>query len=136
MRFIIRSIKPVMLVSGILTCTMLYALVAPQAALVSTFGASLDGPVAQVVVRSWGSLVGLVGAMLIYGAYRPHVRRLVLAVAGASKLVFVALVLTFGAELVAKAAIPLVLDSIWVLVFAAYLVATHERASAPGTVSA
>jgi hypothetical protein len=36
---------------------------APQLALQRTFGAELEGPLADVVVRSWGILVTLIGAM-------------------------------------------------------------------------
>ena len=54
MTFIARHIKWVMLVSGALTCTMAYAAIAPQAALRSTFGTTLEGPVADIVVRNWG----------------------------------------------------------------------------------
>jgi len=45
--------KWIMLVSGILTSTMLYAAVAPQAALRSTFGETLQGPLAEIIVRNW-----------------------------------------------------------------------------------
>jgi hypothetical protein len=53
---------------------------------------------AEVVVRSWGVLIALVGAMLICGAYHAAVRPLVLTIAGASKLVFIALVLAQGSR--------------------------------------
>ena len=43
MNWIVANIKWIMLVSGVLTCTMLYAAVAPQAALRSTFGDTLEG---------------------------------------------------------------------------------------------
>jgi hypothetical protein len=52
---------------GALTCTMVYAAIAPQAALRSTFGTTLEGPLAEVLVRNWGALIALVGAMLIRG---------------------------------------------------------------------
>ena len=44
MQFLSRSIKWVMLASGILTGTMFYAAIAPQAALQQTFGDSISGP--------------------------------------------------------------------------------------------
>jgi hypothetical protein len=46
-----------MIVSGVLTMTMVYAALAPEAALRSTFGESVSGPVADIVVRKLG--VGL-----------------------------------------------------------------------------
>ena len=65
--------KPIMLITGLLTCTMIYALFFPDGALKSMFGESLGGTaLAQIVVRSWGALITLIGAMLIYGAFRPR----------------------------------------------------------------
>ena len=119
MDWIAGRIKPVMLVSGLLTCTMFFAAFAPQAALRSTFGGTLEGPLAEVVVRSWGALIGLVGAMLIYGAYVPAVRPLVLVVAGASKLIFIGLVVWQG--LGGRAVVTIVFDLGMVTLFAAYL---------------
>ena len=63
-----------MSLSGLLTMTMIYAARAPAAALRSTFGESVSGPVADIVVRNWGALIALVGAMLTYGTRKPAVR--------------------------------------------------------------
>ena len=52
MRWFVRNFKWVMLVSGLLTLTMVQAAFAPQAALRSIFGESLDGPLAEIVVRN------------------------------------------------------------------------------------
>jgi hypothetical protein len=67
MTWIVTSMKWIMLVSGALTCTMLYATSPLQAALQSTFGDTLQGPAAEIVVRNWGMLIALMGAMLITG---------------------------------------------------------------------
>jgi hypothetical protein len=53
MQWIATSIKWIMIVSGALTCTMFYAAIAPQAALQGTFGETLDGAAANIVVRNW-----------------------------------------------------------------------------------
>ena len=71
MNLITANIKWVMLISGALTFTMVYAVIAPEAALTSTFGEPLHGPVAEVVVRNWGALIALIGGMLIYGLRDP-----------------------------------------------------------------
>ena len=134
MNLVIRSMKWIMLVSGALTCTMLYAAIAPQAALRSTFGETLDGPVADIVVRNWGALIGLVGAMLIYGAFNVAVRPLVLAVAGVSKLTFIALILTVGTRFLSfSAGVAVISDVIQVLLFATYLVAAPRTLPATRT---
>jgi hypothetical protein len=118
-----RSIKWIMLVSGVLTTTMIYAAIAPHAMLQSTFGETLEGPLAELIVRNWGALIFLIGAMLIYGAFRPEVRVLVLAVAAASKAVFIALVLSSGARYTGgQAGISIAVDALMVMLFMAYLV--------------
>ena len=127
MTFIVDKIKWIMLVSGALTCTMIYAAIAPQAALRSTFGETLEGPLAAIVTRNWGILITLIGAMLIYGAYHAPVRRLVLAVAALSKLAFIALVLAQGSRYLGQqAGIAIAVDALWVVLFAAYLMATRR----------
>jgi hypothetical protein len=128
MNFIVTNIKWIMLVSGILTCTMLYAFIAPQAALRSTFGATLEGPVANIVVRNWGALIGLVGAMLIYGAFDPPGRPFIVSIAGLSKLVFIGLVLTQGRQFLGyQAGVAVVIDAVWVALFIVYLIGAKTR---------
>jgi hypothetical protein len=65
MKWIVTNIKWIMLVSGILTTTMLYTAIAPNAAMQSNFGQTLEGPLAELIVHNWGLLVGLVGLMLV-----------------------------------------------------------------------
>jgi hypothetical protein len=125
MTWIIPNIRWVMITSGVLTTTMVYAAIAPEAALESTFGESFSGPVA-VFVRNWGALIGLVGMMLIYGAFSPVERPLILVVAGASKAVFIALVLSHGPRFMATAGIPIAIDSLMIVLFAWYLVAARS----------
>jgi hypothetical protein len=132
MTWIARNIHRVMVLSGVLTLTMVYATLAPEAALQSSFGESLDGPVADVVVRNWGALIGVMGAMLIYAANKPDLRSFALTVAGASKVIFIVLVLSQGSRFLAyQAGVAIVVDLIWVVVFATYLLsARHARVPA------
>lgn len=131
MDWVVAKMKWIMLVSGALTCTMLYAFIAPQASLQATFGETLQGPVAEIVVRNWGALIALVGAMLIYGAYHPPVRPLVLTVAGASKLIFIGLVMSHG-KLAAgqQSVLSIAVDLAMVVLFAVYLVRVRRHAAA------
>ena len=123
MNLIITYMKWIMIVSGVLTCTMLYAAIAPQETLRSTFGASMEGPLVEIVVRNWGALIALVGAMLIYGAYHPPVRPLILTVAGLSKLIFISLVLTYGTQYLGhQVGLAIVIDFFMVVLFITYLV--------------
>ena len=126
MRWVAARINWIMIVGGALTCTMAYAMISPQAALLSTFGESLQGPVADVVVRNWGALITLIGAMLIYGAFNPANRRLVLVVAGVSKVVFILLILAYGSQYLSRAGVAVVVDSVMICLFASYLVSTSK----------
>jgi nucleoside recognition membrane protein YjiH len=82
-------------------------------------------------VRNWGALVALVGAMLIYGAFHPPVRALVLTVAGLSKLFFIGLVLTYGPHLLGhQVGIAVVVDLMMVVLFALYLLGARRPARA------
>ena len=131
MRWITSHIKWIMIVAGALTCTMAYAAISPQAALLSTFGETLQGPVAEIVVRNWGALITLVGAMLIYGAFKPANRRRVLVGAGLSKVVFIVLVLVYGQQYLSHAGIAVAVDSVMICLFAIYLLGTrHESTNA------
>jgi len=128
MHAFVSKFRWVMLVSGALTCTMFYAAIAPVASQRSNFGYAIDDPLAQILVRNWGVLVGLIGLMLIYGAFNEAHRRLALLVGGASKLAFIAMVLTFGQGLlVFQVGTAVLIDSIMVVLFAVYLLATLRR---------
>ena len=128
MRTLSLSIKPLMLTSGALTCTMLYAAFFPEAALQSTFGESIRGPAAELVVRNWGVLIFLTGVLLIRGALDPSVRATALLAAGVSKAAFIALVLAGGTRYLSQgAAVPVAVDGVMVVLFAAYLIAGRSR---------
>ena len=124
MNIVTAHIKWIMLVAGALTCTMAYAAIAPHAALLSLFGETLEGPLAEIVVRNWGALIALQGAVLIWGAFDPQVQSLALVFAGACKLVFIALALAFGAHYLGRQAgitVAIAFDLVCVVVFAWHL---------------
>jgi hypothetical protein len=128
MNWTVNNIKWIMIVSGVLTSTMIYAAIAPQAALTSMFGASLEGPLAEIIVRNWGALITLIGGMLIYGAFNPPNRPLILTIAGVSKLTFIALVLTYGRQyLGGQAGMVIAIDLVMVTLYLVYLFAENRR---------
>jgi hypothetical protein len=122
-----RSIKWIMLISGILTCATAYVLFAPVESLRFAFGLPISSPMALIVVRHWGALIGLFGLMLIYGAFKEPVRRMVLLAVSAGKAIFILLVLSQGQQFLRSQAGPgVVIDSVTVLIFAAYLILTRK----------
>jgi hypothetical protein len=123
MNFSIKYFKWVMLVFGTLTFTMLYGLIAPQAALESMFGTTFDGVLETIVVRSWSALVGLMGAALIYGAYSEKNRIFSISIVASSKVVFVSLMLLYGQEFIGKAGMAIIMDCIFIILAGFYLIA-------------
>jgi hypothetical protein len=122
MKLLRQSIKWVMLICGLLTCTMFYAVIAPQWAMQSYFGQTLEGPLAELIVRNWGALIGLMGVLLIYGALREQARTIALLVAGTSKLIFIGLVFSVGQPFLRfQVGISAAVDTVMVVLFAAYL---------------
>ena len=122
------SIKWIMLVSGLLTCAASYVLFAPELSLRATFGVPTTSPMALIILRHWGALIGLFGLMLIYGAFKESVRRMVLLVTSAGKVAFISLVLSEGSQFaLSQAGAGLVIDSITVLLFAAYLISSTKQ---------
>ena len=130
MNFIIKNVKWVMLVSGVLTFTMFYGLFAPQAALESMFGASFNGTLENIVIRSWSALVGLIGAILIYGFFSQKNRVFSISVAAFSKVVFVSLVLLYGQEFLGKAAPAIAMDCVVIILSVVYLFAVRMQSKA------
>ena len=124
MRFFVSAFKWTMLVSGLLTCTMFVGLVSPGYSLASNFGetTAIPSPALEIIIRNWSALIGLVGIMLIYGALVPNVRRFALIIAGTSKIIFIALILTYGRQyMTANAGTAVIADSFMVLVYLVYL---------------
>jgi len=127
MNWIVANIKWIMLGSGLLTCTLFYAAIAPQAALRSMFGESLDGQLAEIIVRNWGALLTLVGALQIYGAFNSKSRLLIVIVSSISKLVFVTLVLVYGRSFLGyQAGTAITIDLIIVILFVCYLLSDRK----------
>lgn len=125
MTFIIKNMKWVMLVSGLLTFTMFYGLFAPQAALESMFGATFTGPLESIVIRSWSALVGIIGGVLIYGFFSEPNRVFGLIVAAFSKAVFVSLILLYGQQYLINAAPAIAMDCLVVILAGIYLAAVR-----------
>ncbi|MDR9767889.1 hypothetical protein RJP56_17665 [Shewanella baltica] len=130
MEFITRNFKWLMLVSGALTATMFYGLIAPQAALESMFGASFDGILESIIVRSWSALVGLIGIVLIYGALVEKHRVFAAAIGALSKAIFVSLVIIYGQAYLAEAASAIIMDIVVVAFTITFFVAVRIQRSA------
>ena len=122
MNIIVRNIKWIMLLSGVITCSTFFAVIAPQVALLSMFGSDLTEPLANLVARSWGFLVSIMGILLIYGAFNEDARMLCIITAGISKIGFLFLILIFGTDYIDSLWVTVVFDTIVALTLATYVV--------------
>ena len=130
MRLFVDNFKWLMLISGLLTCTMFLGLFSPSTSVQSNFGEAMPGPPSEIIVRNWGALIGLVGIMLIYGAFVEPVRRFALVIAGLSKAIFITLVLLYGKQYLGfGAGTAVVADTIMIVLYAAYLLMSRKAAS-------
>ncbi|MFT3726013.1 MAG: hypothetical protein QM773_20810 [Hyphomonadaceae bacterium] len=114
----------VLLICGLLTLTMLQGVFAPRFTMRAYFGEAPDSLAADALMRSWSALVAFSGAFLIYAAYTPEVRPAATAVVGAGKLFFVVLLLSQPKRFFrGQAVTAIILDSLMVIIFAAFLYA-------------
>jgi hypothetical protein len=125
MNFVIKNIRWVMLISGVLTASMFYGVFAPQPALESMFGASFNGELESIVVRSWSALVGLMGVVLLYGAFNEKHRVFCISVAAMSKIIFVSLMVIYGQAFLAATASALIMDCVVILLALLFLIAVR-----------
>lgn len=117
------NIPWILLVGGLLTFSMIQATFAPRATVRTYFGEAPDSPQFDLVVRNWGMLIAAGGALLIWASFEPSVRLAAIALASVTKVAFIALMLGSGV-MKRQAWVALVADSLMVVLFVAYLVAT------------
>lgn len=120
MDVLIAEFRWVMLAGGVLTSTMWLAAFAPQLGLRLLVGEAPSGALPLMLARMFGLMVGMNGLMLIWGAFHPEVRPVVLLYATAGKAAFVAIVAS-NPDWRSKAMFGLAVDSLLVLLFGAYL---------------
>ena len=87
-------ISEVLIVTGLLTMGAIAAFLLPANILKFVFGSADPDAGNRFVVRHWGLLVFLVGALLVFAGRHPEVRLPVLVVAATEKLVGSWLILT------------------------------------------
>ena len=88
----------------------------------------MQGPLDEIIIRNWSALIGLIGVMLIYGAFSQSVRKFVLVIATISKIIFISLVLLYGKQYMDYGAGTAVYtDSIMVILFITYLLLVRFR---------
>jgi hypothetical protein len=124
MTWLIDNIHIVLIVGGLLTVSMLQFAIAPRRASISTYGQALEGPLVDLMVRGWGFLIALVGAMMLWAAFHPETQTLAVVAAIASKLFYIGALLAHRKRfLKGFAAITVVVDLVMVALLGAWLAA-------------
>lgn len=109
---------------------MFIGLFSPSASLQSNFGENLVTGPENIVVRGWSALIGLMGVMLIYGAFNIKFRNFSLIIVGVSKAIFIANILLFGRQyLEFGLGISVIVDSLMIAIFIIYLVLSQKYRS-------
>ena len=85
-------IKTILLVTGVVTCSMIVGVVAPGVVLKYCFCDERPSASQRLMVQHWFLVVALMGSLVVYAAYAPAVRSAVLAAAIAEKFSIGALV--------------------------------------------
>jgi len=117
-----------MAVAGLLTCTMLEAVFDPEMAVGNLFGEQLQGPLANMIVRSWGVLITLTGLMLIYGAFNLKNRKFAAAIAATGKIIYTGLVISLGEPYLSNAALVVGFDMVVAIILFIYVFTPIEQA--------
>ena len=126
MAWIVENYRNILLVSGLLTLSLLQFAFAPGRAQRSTFGEALEGPLAEVIVRGWGVLIGLTGGMLVWAAFHPETRPMAVAVAVLGKAFFIGALLAQGRRfLKGFSGASILIDAVVIVLLAAGLLASR-----------
>lgn len=109
-------------VAGVVTFSLVTALVTPQRTLQAYFGESTDSPAVLAVVRHWGASVAACGGLLVAAAFLPGLRGPAAVFAVLTKVAFVAVVLGQGRRVARRQALLAAgFDAVVVVLLTAYL---------------
>ncbi len=131
MNILIDNMQWVLLVCGLMTASLVQGIIAPKSIWRTWFGENEPNPTAVMLMRSWSTMVVISGVFLIYAGFHPEMRPPALLVAGVGKAMFVILILSDAKRfLKGQAVLAVVVDSLMVVIFAAYLLATQQLPAA------
>jgi len=126
MSWIVEHYQIVLVISGLLTLSMLQFVIAPGRSMRSTYGEALDGPLADVIVRGWGLLIGLTGGMLIWAAFHPETRQLAVGVAVISKVFYLGSLVAKGGRFIKGfSGVTVLIDAVMIALLVTGLLAGH-----------
>jgi hypothetical protein len=114
-------IKPILVITGIATASMIAALFAPAMVLGQLFVEPPTDAASLAVTQHWGLLVFCFGALLVYAAYHPEVRKPVLVVTIVEKIALVAGIILLPLPLRSGAYVAAASDATFTTLYLLYL---------------
>jgi hypothetical protein len=118
-------IELILLLTGLATAGALVLFLSPVTMLRMLFAQAPSDALSLLIVRHWGLLVGLVGALLIYAAYHAEARTPTLIVAIAEKAAFALGVFLSRFRRRPAAFVMALADADMASVYGAYLIYAH-----------
>ncbi len=117
----------ILIVSGLLTCTMIQGVIAPATQFKTFFGETLpDSPATVLVMRNWSALIALGGVLLVLSAFLEPLRFPIVLFTAVGKLAFAALVFGAGSRFRGhQAYLAALVDTVMVVLFFLYLLPPH-----------
>ena len=116
-----RHIKPILVVTGIITASMIVAFFAPAIVLNQLFAEPPSDAVSLAITRHWGSLVFCFGGLLVWSAYRPEIRKPVLVFTIGEKVALVLGILLLPLPLKSGAYVAAGTDATFSIIYLLYL---------------
>ena len=116
-----RHIKPILVVTGIITASMIAAFFAPAIVLNQLFSEPPSDAVSLAITRHWGLLVFCFGGLLVWAAYRPEIRKPVLVFTIVEKVALVLGILLLPLPLKSGAYVAAGTDATLSIVYLLYL---------------
>jgi len=120
-KMIAAHIEPILIVTGTVTAIAVILFVAPLRILRMISGATPTDAISVALARHWGLLIFCVGVLLIYAAFQPAVRVPAMIFAATEKVALGTGVLGTSLRRYAVAAAIAAGDSLFALVYIAYL---------------
>jgi hypothetical protein len=114
-------IKPILVITGIATASVVVAFFAPAALLDQLFAEAPSDAVSLAITRHWALLVFCIGALLVYAAYHPELRKPVLAAAIIEKIALVLGILLLPLPLLSGAYVVAGSDATFTALYLLYL---------------
>jgi len=116
-----RHIKPILVVTGIITASMIVAFFAPAIVLNQLFAEPPSDAVSLAITRHWGLLVFCFGGLLVWSAYRPEIRKPVLVFTIVEKVALVLGILLLPLPLKSGAYVAASTDATFSIIYLLYL---------------